>query len=300
MLNYRKYLHINSFDKKWDFYINTVGSASVPANKDYPNNQAHPADHTLTWEKGRILNGYYIIFISRGEGILQTAHTDALSIKAGTCFFLFPGVWHRYKPNIQRGWEEYWVGFNGSYPASLERNGILCREKPMVDVGPNEELLSLFHSLIKAVSSSELGYQQIAAGITLQMLGVISAASKYSSLSTDNKSRLISKAKFILQETIDRPTNLEDMVKELPMGYSKFRKLFKDVCGISPNQYHLNLRLDKAKELLLTTDLTIKEIAYQTGFDSIFYFSRLFKKKNKDSPKTYRDKHINTEVSARP
>ena len=289
MINYRKYLNVNEHDKKWNFYINTVGSASVGPNKDYPNNRAHPSDHILTWDKGRILNGYYIVFISRGEGVLETARTQPVTIKAGTCFFLFPGIWHRYKPNAQSGWEEYWVGFNGSFPTGLVHGAILKPENPFVEIGLNQDLLSLFHLLIKTVSTVEPGYQQIAAGITLQMLGIINAASKYRSLSITSESRLLSKAKFILQETIDSPVNLEQVVKELPMGYSKFRKLFKSTYGISPNQYHLNLRLDKAKDLLTTSNLSITEVADQTGFDSIFYFSKVFKKKTGHSPKTFRD-----------
>jgi AraC-like DNA-binding protein len=72
------------------------------------------------------------------------------------------------------------------------------------------------------------------------------------------------------------------------MSYSKFRKLFKESTGESPNQYHLNLRLDKAKELLHTTNLNVTEVAYNLGFESVFYFSKLFKKKNGVSPKSYR------------
>ncbi|MCQ6956406.1 AraC family transcriptional regulator [Mucilaginibacter sp. JC4] len=289
MINYRKYLNVNDQDRKWDFYINTIGSASVSPNKDYPNNRAHPVDHILTWDKGRILNGYYIVFISRGEGVLETARTESATIKAGTCFFLFPGIWHRYKPNARSGWEEYWVGFNGNFPTGLVNSGILNPDNPFVEVGLNEDLLSLFHLLIKTVSSVEPGYQQIATGITLQMLGIINAASKYRSLSITSESRLMSKAKFMLQETIDRPVNMEEFVRELPMGYSKFRKLFKSKCGISPNQYHLNLRLDKAKEMMITTNLSVNEIADQTGFDSIFYFSRVFKKKTGLSPRNFRE-----------
>lgn len=293
MLNYCRYLNNSESDKKWGFYVNTVGSASVAPNKNYPNNRVHPTDHTLTWDKGRILNGFYIVFISRGEGVLETAHTKPTPIKAGTCFFLFPGVWHRYKPDARHGWEEYWAGFNGSYPAELMKNGIFSPEHPFVEVGLNEDLSALFHLVIKTVSAAQPGYQQIAAGITLQILGLINAASKYRQDGTNNESRLISKAKFILHESINNPITLEEVAKELPMGYSKFRKLFKSMCGVSPNQYHLNLRLDKAKELLTTTNLNINEIADQTGFDSIFYFSRLFKKKNGVAPKFYRDTKLN-------
>jgi transcriptional regulator GlxA family with amidase domain len=72
------------------------------------------------------------------------------------------------------------------------------------------------------------------------------------------------------------------------MGYSSFRKAFKQITGESPNQYHLNLRLNRAKDLLMTTILNINEIADQTGFESVFYFSKLFKKKNGVSPHNFR------------
>jgi AraC-like DNA-binding protein len=288
MQNYRKYLNISSIEREWGFYINTVGSAKVGPHKSYPNNHAHPMNHSFTWDKGRILDGYYLVFITRGEGVLESAKTKAHTIKAGTCFFLFPGVWHRYKPHPNHGWEEYWVGFNGNYPDELMRNKIFVPESPFVDVGLNDELLQLFHLLISTVATAQAGYRQIITGITLQILGLVNAIAKYRTVDEGNQPKMIAKAKFLLQESIESPVNLEEMVKELPMGYSRFRKLFKETVGISPNQYLLELRLSKAKELLLSTNLSINEIAYQTGFESIFYFSRLFKKKNDLSPKDYR------------
>ncbi|MEO6630495.1 MAG: AraC family transcriptional regulator [Mucilaginibacter sp.] len=291
MQNYRKYINVGNTEKEWGFFVTTVGSAKAAPNKSYPNNRAHPMGHSFTWDKGRILDGYYIVFITRGEGVLESAKTKARAIKAGTCFFLFPGVWHRYKPHPQSGWEEYWVGFNGRYPDELMQNGIFSADNPFIDVGMNEDLLQLFHTLIKTVAAAEPGYRQMITGTTLQILGLLNAVNKYHAYATDNQTRLISKAKFLLQESIEKPINLEEMVKELPMGYSKFRKLFKQVTGLSPNQYQLDLRLDKAKELLIATNLTINEIAFQTGFESIFYFSRLFKNKNGIPPKEFRSRN---------
>ncbi|QNL48204.1 AraC family transcriptional regulator [Olivibacter sp. SDN3] len=290
MENYVKYLNISSLEKDWGFYVTTVGSARVGPNKNYPNNREHPIDHSFTWDKGRILDGYYIVFITKGEGILESAKTKPCNVRAGTCFLLFPGVWHRYKPHPHSGWEEYWVGFNGAYPNELMQKDIFSTGNPFIEVGMSEELLQLFRNLISHVISAEAGYRQIITGITLQILGLLNTVSKYRTFEVDHQSKLISKAKFLLQESIENPINLEEMVKELPMGYSKFRKSFKAITGVSPNQYHLDLRLDKAKELLSSTNLTINEIAYKTGFGSIFYFSRLFKKKNGRSPKAFRMK----------
>ncbi|UOE47253.1 AraC family transcriptional regulator [Mucilaginibacter sp. SMC90] len=287
MQNFRKYLPINSIEHEWGLYANTVGFTKIRKYRDYPSNREHPADHYFTWEKGRVLANYQIIFITDGEGILETTRKK-YQLKAGSCFLLYPEVWHRYRPNQNTGWNEYWVGFNGSFVQQLMQKGIFSSENIYLDIGLNEEILSLFHTLIKTVQAAEIGHRQVISGTIMQLLALLNVSSKYKEDRCDNKARLISKAKFLLQESIQKPVNLEDIARELPMGYSKFRKEFKLVTGQSPNQYQLNLRLNRAKELLTSTDLTINEISQQTGFDSIFYFSKLFKKKNGQPPKNFR------------
>lgn len=74
------------------------------------------------------------------------------------------------------------------------------------------------------------------------------------------------------------------------MSYSNFRKLFKEYTGMSPALYQQDLRLQRAKELLSTTRLTIKEIAYRLCFESPDYFSSKFKAKVGYKPSDYRDK----------
>lgn len=288
MQNYQKYLNIGPAEINWGLYVNTIGFAKVAARKIYPDNKAHPTDHSFTWNNGRILNGYYIVFITKGAGILESAKTKGYNIKAGTCFLLFPGIWHRYKPDPQSGWEEYWVGFNGKNIDELMRSGLFNPENPFIDIGLNEEVLHLFHQMIDSVKTGKIGYRQIIPGIILQMLGLLNAISKFQNDTGSKNEKLVSKAKFLLQESIEKPISLEDISRELPMGYSSFRKIFKEITGLSPNQYQLELRLEKAKTLLNTTNLTIKEVAYQTGFESIFYFSRMFKKKNNIPPKDFR------------
>jgi AraC-like DNA-binding protein len=287
--NYFKYLNITEVEERWGLYNTTVGYSRINPNQNYPNNEEHPQNHSFTWNKGRILNGYYIVFISKGQGVFESAETEETTVTAGTCFFLFPGVWHRYRPDARSGWEEYWIGFKGWYADELMNKAFFDPKKPFIHVGLNTEVLSLLHRLMEIVRTSSKGYPQVIAGITLQILGLINALSTKQDADEDQTGRLISKAKFLLQEALDRPVEMEELIKDLPMGYSKFRKAFKTRTGESPNQYHLNLRLNKAKDLLATTALNINEVATQTGFDSVFYFSKLFKKKNGVSPKFYRN-----------
>jgi AraC-like DNA-binding protein len=69
---------------------------------------------------------------------------------------------------------------------------------------------------------------------------------------------------------------------------SGFYKAFKDKTGLSPIEFRNSLRISAAKSMLHNTDLSISEIAYATGFDDPYYFSRLFTKIEGNSPRTYR------------
>lgn len=77
------------------------------------------------------------------------------------------------------------------------------------------------------------------------------------------------------------------------VGYSEghLRRLFKGTCNASPVQYINDLRIDTAKNLLLSTELSIKEISVNCGFTSPFYFSKIFKTKSGLSPTKYKEEN---------
>lgn len=286
--NFFKYLTIGTLEEKWGLYVTTVGYSQVNPFECYPQGK-HPQSHELTWNRGRTLNDYYLVFISKGKGIFSSAHTVPADIEAGTCFFLFPGVWHRYKPEAECGWEEYWIGFHGSYADRLMKQNFFTPENPFIQVGLDKEILILFTKMFDCIRSSFMGYHQQLAGIALQILGLVNTTSVSRKYDANPVEKLISKAKFLIQESFERPLNTEQLAMSLPMGYSAFRKHFKTIVGESPHQYHQRIRLERAKELLETTLLNINEISDQTGFDSVYHFSKLFKAKTGVSPSTYRD-----------
>lgn len=288
MLNFHKYLAITELEETWGFYVTTVGYSRIDPNQVYPHNQGHPLTHSFTWNKGRILNGYYLVFISKGKGTFESAQSPSTEITAGCCFFLYPGVWHRYRPDPDSGWEEYWIGFKGSYPDALMNKGLFSPESPVVNPGLNDSLLTPIKRILDEVRTGSPGYHQVISGITLQILGLVHALCVQSNQVQDEDTQAVERAKFFFRENLEGPLEIKELMRELPMSYSKFRKLFKELTGEAPHQYHLNLRLDKARELLSTTNLNVSEVAYNLGFDSVFYFSKLFKNKNGLSPKLYR------------
>ena len=85
--------------------------------------------------------------------------------------------------------------------------------------------------------------------------------------------------------------SLEEIAKIVNLSKSHCCKEFKQAMGCTIFEYIINYRLLQATKLLLTTDNTITEIAYQCGFNSSSYFIKHFKAKTKISPNQYRKKN---------
>ena len=79
-----------------------------------------------------------------------------------------------------------------------------------------------------------------------------------------------------MEENFQHDIKLEDLAEVAGMSVTNFRRLFKNKIGESPIQYLLTLRLCKAKELLMTTSLSVTDIAMKAGFNDANYFSRQF------------------------
>lgn len=95
-------------------------------------------------------------------------------------------------------------------------------------------------------------------------------------------------------EYIDKNIEKEITVEELAGLYSLnkiyFSNKFAKHMGVSPSQFIINRRLEKAMELIKTSNLSLKEISYKCGFQNNLYFSRLFKKKIGMSPSEFKIK----------
>ena len=104
-----------------------------------------------------------------------------------------------------------------------------------------------------------------------------------------NKYSCISEAISYLENDAQQSLSIEALAQLSHMTSVHFRKLFKEYSGMSPIQFRIQKKLESAKTLLLTTDMTISEISDYLGFENVSYFSKLFKKYEKKSPNQYRN-----------
>lgn len=274
-------------DKSWGFYINNLGRNVIQKNTIYPSID-HPDQYVFTWEKGRILDEFHLVLITKGEGVFESKETGQVKISDGDIFLLFPGVWHRYKPLKKTGWTERWVGFSGDIANQFLSNGFFNPNKPVISKCNKPNILNYFNTLFKLFDEESFGFQRLASGICIQLMAELHNI-KNGGNNIENLNSMVSRAKRVMYENINTSLDLIDIASQLGVSYSKFRLDFKKQTGVSPLQYHLLLKVEKSKELLLNTNKSQKEIAFELGFESDYYFNRLFKRKTGLAPGKFRN-----------
>lgn len=285
--NIRRYFPKDETHRDWGLNIITAGRSEFKPGDVYPD-PSHPKDHLFNWNNGRVLNGYYLIFIIKGKGVFEAENMGSTLVEEGNILVLFPGIWHRYKPIKEIGWEEYWVGFNGPYCDFLMNNQIFSSSKPIIPVGLSQQLIQCYQALIDSDFMAQQDYHPFLCGITLQIIGLIQMTNKIQVKNNSTVENGLEKAFFLMHERVDQSINFEDLAKEVGLSYPSFRKTFREKTGIAPNQYFIDLKIKRAQELLKNTNLNINEISYLLDFNSPFYFSRLFKLKTGFSPVDFR------------
>lgn len=94
----------------------------------------------------------------------------------------------------------------------------------------------------------------------------------------------LEKARTMIQENFRQELSVEELAESIGMSVSYFRRLFHEAYGYSPMQYIMNLRIENARDLLLSGEVNVTEAARLSGFEDIYYFSTLFKRKTGSTP----------------
>ncbi|MDR0988534.1 MAG: AraC family transcriptional regulator [Prevotellaceae bacterium] len=282
-----KYLIVNDMDRRFGLWVNTVGLQSIPPNSPYPLKD-HPSGYFFNAKKGRVLGEYQLVYITKGRGLFSSESTPEKQVCRGRLMILFPDQWHTYHPYQQTGWNEYYIGFEGPVVDNLLRGGFISKDNQILEVGLNEELVRLFARALEVAEADKSYSQQYLGGIVLHMLGMILSISKNKIYELGNVDQKVEQAKIIMNENVFKDIDPEELAMKLNISYSWFRKVFKDYTGYAPAKYFQELKLRKAKQLLVSTSHSVKEISFMLDYKSTEHFFSMFKKRTGYTPMEYR------------
>lgn len=283
-----KYMLASERDSLWGLTVTTIGYEEILPGDDYPTH-GHADGYYFNLDKGRELTEYQLLYLPEGGGEFHSATVPSARLREGDLFLLFPGEWHSYHPNARTGWKSYWIGFKGRNMDDRVRAGFLSPTKPIYHVGFSDDVVRLYKKAFAAAKEEAAYSQQLLAGIVNHLIGVMYSLERNIELGRNQQHvDMISRARLRIREALESNLTIQQVAEDMGMSYSNFRKLFKEHTGISPAVYQQDLRLQRAKELLSTTDMSVKEIAYRLNFESPDYFSAKFKAKTGRRPSELR------------
>jgi len=287
--SFHRYLLADSKDRDWGIYATSAGYVAIDPGAPYPP-PGHPKSHAFNWEEGRQLDELQVHFITRGNGLFESAAEGGRprKIGAGGAFVLFPGVWHRYAPLPQTGWLEYWIALKGDYVDQLLRRKLFSPSHPVFTPSDSSPLLRLFTEVVACLRHHPVGTSRVLGSLAGLILAELQTGTVAVPPAGNRTELLVHEAKLMLGQHLEEEVDLEVMAKKLSVGYHWLRRAFKQETGQSLHQYRLQLRLSRAKVLLKNSDATVEQIAQQTGFADPYYFSQIFKRKTGLPPTSWR------------
>lgn len=238
---------------------------------------------------------YYLIhYITDGEGV-ATINGNKYHLKKGDGFLIPPQATNKYFPCESNPWSYKWIGFNGTECKRLLNLCGFVKNKYTFNYTKDNSIEFYFKEIFdycyKGDLFSSIGYLYL-------FLGKLISENENSTVdySLSEADTYVTKTLDFIHKNYNKDISVSDISSEININRSYLFKLFKANMTMSPQQYLINYRLNKACELLKKTNTPINEISYLTGFNSPSYFSRIFTKYKEISPIEYRNKFIKSKI----
>ncbi len=229
---------------------------------------------------------YSAIYVLSGRGTYRDSTGATGVVGPGTVFQRLPDRQHTATFDPQVRYVEVFLAFSGWLLDPVSR--ILgLTQRPVVQVGID---LALIRDLAAAADALTGARDRELPRLYLHFLGLLSALFTASTPAeaVPAEADWVDEACRLLAEESDVRSPLEQIARRLGLSYETFRKDFRARMGVSPGDYRIRRRIDRARELLTSSGSSVKEIAYELGYPNASVFSLQFKREVGRSPEHYR------------
>lgn len=282
-----------------------VGRNEVRPGDCYPPRD-HPALYTYSWRTGRKLPEHQLLLLTGANGEFESEATGPVRLVGDVLIFLFPGVWHRYRPMPGGGWSERWVSLHGDAIARRLRQGRISPTSCVFGIDQPGRLRGAFDGLIELVQQPQatgVGVLPVASGILGEAIRqATDAQPAVEELMTPHEEQvqdeIVRQAlEIIWNHEHNPPLGVNDVARKLPVTRRTLDRRFSEVLGRTVLDEITACRLSRAKRLLTDTDSPIKAVAYLAGFPSRERLRLAFLAHEGMPPSEYREANRKTETT---
>ena len=236
-------------------------------------------DYFLNRDYGRL--DYELIYIYKGAGHFFLNRKWEM-LPAGNVVLYRPKEPQQYSYYAKDKPEIYWIHFTGSRcEETLERYSV-----ENCYIGENLSVKLLFQYIITELQLKKLHYENIVLANFLILLSSIHRSFEQTLRPYENNftiDRLICE----LNSKYMQAWSIASMADYCKLSSSYFSHMFRQRMGVSPMRFLNNLRIEKAKDLLMTNSMSVATAAQLAGFEDPLYFSRVFKKATGIAPNEF-------------
>jgi AraC-like DNA-binding protein len=183
----------------------------------------------------------------------------------------------------------YWVHFTGAWAKELIRRTCLETGRIYTASFGVADVAKAFEAIFLERAKRSVGHTTECAALLARLMVRLerSVSDEWQGRSGERFSRSLTH----IHKHFTTDVDVDELAAMEHLSASRFRCLFKSATGMSPTEYVINLRMDKACQLLTDTESTVSEIAAMCGYSNVLYFIRIFKKKKGITPGKYREKY---------
>ena len=243
---------------------------------------------------------YLLHYILKGKGSYKV---DGKTYNLGKheSFIIYPNETTYYESDKEDPWTYIWIGFNGIKAETCLNYASLSKENRICSFDCEDILLECINGILNA---SQLTYANELKRESYLFLFLPSLIhEKHDSLATKEEvldypyQVYVEHALEFIEHNYEKNIKVNDIANYIGISRSYLTNIFKKSINLSPQEYLVNYRFDKACSLLKTTNLPVSTIASQVGYDDPLTFSKVFKNFHKVSPTTYRTQNESVSYS---
>ncbi len=225
------------------------------------------------------------VMITGGGGYYQVNGGERQTVEAGSWFCFYPGAVFNYGPHKDGYWDEYYFTVEGVRVAEWLENWL-----------PDPALLKHADIDEPFIHKMELMFMLIDSGVpsNLDRASMMLESFLYELVAQGDKSEADNRGSQVLKVIDDISHSLhlsqepKDMAARHHISVSTLRRIIHEYTGFPLNEFLHRLKAAEAKNILLNSELTVKEVGEALGYKDTFYFSRVFKRITGLSPRNYR------------